>query len=470
MTLKACLVKTYERDGDNFPRAFIKSSIKSWLVIENHPRQHPRTHSPTMRIPLLLYALLGYGLVPAALARLWWRGRRNAAYRERWTERFGFVDPLPAGAKPLWIHAVSVGEVLAAVPLIRRLQSLYPDLPLLVTTTTPTGAQTLLRETRGQVEHRYWPYDLPDVLERFLTRVKPRACILMETELWPNLLAATARRAIPTVLANARLSARSARRYATIRPAAVWMLGQLHTIAAQSEDDARRFIGLGADPRKVFVIGNLKVELAPPVDLPQRAAALKARWGGKRPVWVAASTHAGEEEQVLEAHARLREAFPTALLVLAPRHPDRCGEVEKLCQRAGLAVHRLSQTGAVAIEIAVFLVDSLGELLPCYAAADLAFVGGSLVPHGGHNLLEPALVGLAPLSGPHSFNFSQARRWLLEAQALTEVKDAPDLADSLIRGFQESNARLAAGARARAVMAQHGGASARLMERILSIL
>jgi 3-deoxy-D-manno-octulosonic-acid transferase len=365
---------------------------------------------------------------------------------------------------------VSVGEVLAAIPLIRELLSQRPALPILVTTTTPTGADTLRRATGDDIPHRYWPYDLPDAVARFLNRVQPRACILMETELWPNLLAETQRRGIPVVLANARLSERSARRYGYIGPIAAWMLRQLYGIAAQSPGDARRFIDLGADPQKVSVTGNLKVELQLPPDLPERAATLKQRWGAARPVWVAASTHEGEEELMLGAHGRLRAQFSAALLVLAPRHPERCAAVETLCRGAGFEVQRHSQPGVCGAETGIFLVDGLGALLACFSAADLAFVGGSLVPHGGHNLLEPALLGLAPLTGPHTFNFSEARRWLLEAQALTEVHNAEDLADSLIEGFANPVQRLAAGARARESVALQAGASTRLMELIQPIL
>jgi 3-deoxy-D-manno-octulosonic-acid transferase len=423
-----------------------------------------------MRILLVFYSLISYLLVPFMLARLWWRGRGNPAYRARWAERFGFVELPETGSQPLWIHAVSVGEVLAALPLIRELRSKHPALPILVTTTTPTGAATLRRAVGDDIPQRYWPYDLPDALNRFLGRVRPRACVLMETELWPNLLAATQRRRIPVVLANARLSARSARRYRYIAPIAAWMLRQLHAIAAQSPGDAQRFIGLGADPQTVSVTGNLKVDLLLAPDLPERAAALKMRWGETRPAWVAASTHAGEEELLLQAHARLRARFPEALLVLVPRHPERSAAVEALCQRAGFAVQRYSQPGVCGAETGIFLVDVLGVLLACFSAADMAFIGGSLIPHGGHNLLEPALLGLAPLSGPHNFNFAEARRWLLEAHALTEVHNAADLADCLIEGFANPEQRLAAGARARGSVTQHAGASIRSMELIGPIL
>lgn len=415
----------------------------------------------------LLYTGLLYLILPLALLRLYWRGRRDAGHRRRWRERLGIIPPLPAGC--LWVHAVSVGETRAALPLIRALLNRYPDLPLLVTTTTLTGSRQVREALGERVRHVYAPYDLPGAVARFLRQTRPRLAIIMETELWPNLLRQCAVAGIPTLIANARLSERSARGYARIRWLTASMLPDITLIAAQAEADAERFRALGA-PR-VEVTGNLKYDLTLPDDLLERGRQFRQDLlGTHRAVWIAASTHAGEDEQVLDAFARLRARWPELLLLLVPRHPERFDGVAALCQQRGFRVVRRSEQRICTPEAAVFLGDSMGELLLFYATADLAFVCGSLVPTGGHNVLEPALLGLPVLFGPHMFNFTEAGERLLEAKAAWQVADAAELAGQVDRLLSDPALREDAGQRGRAVVERHRGALAALLGWIETLL
>lgn len=420
------------------------------------------------RIMRLIYSGLLYVALPLALLRLYWRGRQDAGHRQRWRERFGSISPI---AEPgcLWVHAVSVGEVRAALPLIRALLARYPDRPLLVTTTTLTGSRQVREALGDRVRHVYAPYDLPGAVARFLRNARPRLAIMMETELWPNLLRQCAVADIPVLIANARLSERSARGYARIHRLTTAMLRDITLIAAQAEADAERFRALGG-PR-VTVVGNLKYDLKLPDDLPERGRALRRElFGENRPVWIAASTHAGEDEQILEAFAQLRTHWPGLLLLLTPRHPERFDSVATLCQRRGFNMVRRGNRLPCGSETAVFLGDSMGELLLFYAAADVAFVGGSLVPTGGHNVLEPALLGLPVLFGPHMFNFTEAGARLQEVEAAWRIADAAALATTVDRLLSNPELRRNAGQRGRAVVERHRGALGALMERIEALL
>ncbi|MDQ2695317.1 MAG: lipid IV(A) 3-deoxy-D-manno-octulosonic acid transferase [Pseudomonadota bacterium] len=410
-----------------------------------------------------LYTLVLYLATPLVLLRLYWRGRQAPGYRRRWGERFGFIAPPPA-AGCLWIHAVSVGEVRAALPLIRRLQGRYPDAPLLVTTTTPTGSRQV-REALPGVHHAYAPYDLPGAVARFFRRARPRLAVIMETELWPNLFHHCRAAGVPLVVANARLSERSMQGYARLAGLTARTLARVTVVAAQSGADGERFRRLGA-PR-VRVIGNIKYDLTPPPGLAEQGQALRRGFGG-RPVLIAASTHQGEDEQVLEAFAALRRDLPEALLLLVPRHPERFAAVTALCRRQGLAVVTRS-SGQSAVSD-VFMGDTMGELLLFYAAADVAFVGGSLVPTGGHNVLEPALLGLPVLFGPHMFNFAEIARHLLEAEAAWQVRDAADLAAAAGRLLANRALRESMGRHGQAVVESNRGALAALLEIIDGLL
>lgn len=397
-------------------------------------------------------------LAPAVVLRLLWRSRRLPAYRRRIRERFGRGPRLQDEA-PLWVHAVSVGEVQAARPLIERLRREHPGLPVLVTTTTPTGAEQVQRLFGDTLVHRYLPYDLPFAVARFLDEVRPRLALVMETELWPNLFRACRERGIPLLLANARLSQRSWRRYRRwFRRLAAEMLDDAAGIAVQSAEDRERFLHLGAAPEKVRVCGNTKFDLEVPASLREQAEAIRAQWGPGRPVLLAASTHAGEEAIVLEAHRAIRERFPRALLVLVPRHPERFDEVAERVRQAGWTYVRRTSGEAVTPETAVYLADTMGELQLLYGTADVAFLGGSLVPAGGHNPLEAAALGIPILHGPHMENAEHVRRLLAAAGAGQEVTDAGSLAHAVIGLFADPAERARRGERAAAMVAANRGA------------
>jgi 3-deoxy-D-manno-octulosonic-acid transferase len=417
----------------------------------------------------VLYTLLFYLAVPLILVRLFWRGRRAPAYRRRWAERFGFFSA--SGDSPcVWVHAVSVGEVRAALPLIRALGSRYPRLSLMVTTTTPTGSEQVRRLFGNGVQHVYMPYDLPGPVRRFLRRARPRLGIVMETELWPNLFAACRCRGIPLVVANGRLSERSVRGYARVPGLSARTLACVNLIAAQSEADARRFRGLGAPPRRVRVVGNIKYDLQLPEALASQGRCLRKVLGTRRPVLIAASTHAGEEALLLDVHEGLRQVFPDLLLLLVPRHPERFAPVAVLCRERGLRVVLHSESRDCDPADQVFLGDTMGELLVFYGAADVAFVGGSLMPVGGHNVLEPALLGLPVLFGPHMSNFAEASQALLAAGAAWQVPDAAELAAKAQCLLADPARRRAMGRQGRAVVEENRGALARLLEGIEELM
>lgn len=405
----------------------------------------------------LLYTLLLYLLTPLVLLRLLWRGLRAPGYWRRWGERFGFI-PTHEGPAPIWVHAVSVGEVQAAVPLLRALLKRYPEVPVLVTTTTPTGSEQLRSLFESRVSHVYMPYDLPGAVARFLARARPRLALIMETEVWPNLYHACARRGLPVLLVNARLSARSAAGYRRVRSLTAATLACLRGIAAQTGADAERLIALGAAPERVRVTGSIKFDMKIPASLTEQAAVLRRDWGVQRPVWIAASTHEGEDELILEAHRLIRLRFPNALLVLVPRHPERFARVAAVCREQGWATVLRSEQAPTPAETAVFVGDSMGELLLFFGAADVAFIGGSLIPHGGHNPLEASAQRVPVLFGPHMFNFEQIAQLLLEAGAAREVGDSGQLADSVMQWLGDPAARNAAGERGVAVVEANKGA------------
>jgi 3-deoxy-D-manno-octulosonic-acid transferase len=411
-----------------------------------------------------LYSFLLGLLLPLALVRLYWRGLESPAYRRRVGERLALGRAGPAAE--VWIHAVSVGEVQAAAPLIKRLLTRDPPVRVLVTTTTPTGAERLHERFGESVPHRYTPYDLPGVIDRFLAQTRPSLLIILETEIWPNTLAGCAARGIPVILANARLSERSARGYQRFARLTRETLRCFDLIAAQYEADAQRFIALGADPSRVQVIGSIKFDLRQPGTLVDQAEAMRRLWGVQRPVWVAASTHEGEDEPLLEVHRQVRASLPDALLVLVPRHPERFERVAELVTRMGLPLARRSQGEPCRPETAVFLGDTMGELQGFLAAADAAFIGGSLVPSGGHNLLEAAAVGAPVAIGPHFFNFTAITELLCQAGAAKTVADAPALAELMTTWLSDATERARIGEKGRRVVAANRGAVDRLMLRV----
>ncbi|MCX8018235.1 MAG: lipid IV(A) 3-deoxy-D-manno-octulosonic acid transferase [Rhodocyclaceae bacterium] len=392
------------------------------------------------------------------LGRLWWRGRLQPAYRQRIGERQGWGQPPPAA---IWIHAVSVGETRAALPLVAALRERYPEHRLLFTHMTPTGRATS-RELFGEaVERVYLPYDTPWAMRRFLRHFRPSIGIVMETELWPNLVAACREERVPLLLVNARLSERSARRYAHFPRLTRTVLQGLSAIAAQSAEDAGRLSALGA-PR-IEVCGNLKFDIAPPrqrIDFRPRL--------GARPVFLCASTREGEEAQILAAWLEVGagQTAGGALLVIVPRHPQRFDEVARLIAARGLKMQRRSDEQPVSASTQVWLGDSLGELFAYYAAADVAFVGGSLGDYGCQNLIEPCALGVPVLIGPSTYNFAAAAREALAAGAAQQVKDAPALIAAALALLADQERRRAMGAAGRAFAAQQRGATARTLELI----
>ena len=417
----------------------------------------------------LLYICLAYCLLPVALAVVLWRGLRERAYWEALPERFGYGPRPPPGG--IWLHAVSVGEVQAAAALVRALKKRHPGLPLVLTTATPTGRQRARSLLGADVSVRWLPYDLPGPVGRFLDRVAPRLAIVLETELWPNLYRGCRRRRIPLLLASARLSPRSVARYRLLAPLIRASLQDGVVVAAQSAGDAARFVALGADPARTHVTGNVKFDFELPAGTAARGAALRAALGATaRPVWVAGSTHAGEEEAVLAAHALVCARLPDALLVLVPRHPPRFEAVAAMLRRRGARFVTRSSCVPPDAGTQLLLGDTLGELTLFYAAGDVAFVGGSLVPVGGHNLLEPAALDLPILTGPHTYAATAIAALLLEAGAAQVVDDAAALAARVGDYLAEPEARSRAGGAARAVLAANRGALARLLALIEPLL
>lgn len=412
-----------------------------------------------------LYSLLLTLMLPGILAFLWYRGLKDRRYRERWPERLG-AGPVPEASGILWIHAASVGEVIAATPMVRALREQAPDRPILVTTMTPTGAERVRAAFGDQVMHAYIPLDLPWMVNAFIRRVKPSALVIMETEVWPNLVNACARRGIPVILANARLSEKSASGYARVAPLTLPAFRSLDWIAAQSDADAQRFRAMGVRSQQLSVTGSIKYDLRIPEAVRDEAAALRESFGGGRPVWIAASTHDGEDGPVLAAHRRLLQRYPQALLVLVPRHPERFDAVARLTEQQGLTLARRTAADDPA-SAQVYLADTMGELLMLFGGADIAFIGGSLIERGGHNPLEAAAWSLPVLTGPNVFNFVSVFERLADEQAVRFVDGTDALAAVLEELVEAAPEREALGRRGRAVVEANQGAVARLVEGVL---
>ena len=418
-----------------------------------------------------LYILAVYLSAPVISTVLLLRGIRDRSYRHGFSERWGFgARPPPHG---VWLHAVSVGEVQACAPLVGALRRRHPQLPLTVTTFTPTGAARARALVGDIAEVRYVPFDLPGAVRRFLRRVEPRLAVIFETELWPNLYRECRRRRVPLVLASARISERSLGRYRRLGALFTDAVASASIVAAQAQGDAARFKALGAAPASTHVTGNIKFDFELPEDLAQRGRSLRAAYAAGRPLWVAGSTHEGEEAAVLEAQRQVRAGGSDALVVIAPRHPARFTAVAQQLSAAGVRFVRRSdgEAGAAAAAAAeVLLLDSLGELLEFYAAADVAFVGGSLVPVGGHNLLEPAALGVPILTGPYTFNGAEVAQLLIARGAATLVHDAGELGARVSALLADPHERERIGALGRDCVAASRGALARLLELIEPLL
>jgi 3-deoxy-D-manno-octulosonic-acid transferase len=380
------------------------------------------------------YSLLFTLAVPFILLRLLIRSRKQPNYRRRWSERFGFIKPTH---KPcIWMHTVSVGETIAAIPLIEKLIALFPDNTIYVTTTTPTGSEQVTNHFGNKVAHTYLPYDIPCCLKRFIKRTQPKLSIMMETEVWPNLLYVCKQQQVPTLLANARLSEKSYHGYARLKTAANDLFNLFTHIAAQSELDANHFKQLGVLADKISITGSIKFDRDISVDIKQQAEQYREQWQlNHRPVLIAASTREGEEVYILDAYKKIKQHHPEAFLLLVPRHPERCDQIAKQCESAGFTLQRRSQQTDKIADYDLMLGDTIGEMFLLYALADIAYVGGSLVNTGCHNVLEPAALGMPIITGPYIRNFKVICGMLERAGAQSIVNNADELAtviDTLI--------------------------------------
>ena len=413
-----------------------------------------------------IYSAVFYLLLPLVVLRMLWRSRRAPAYRHRLLERFGCFDSPPAlaGGPVIWVHAVSVGETLAAAPLVEHLLQTYPGHTVAVTTTTPTGSDRVRALFGERVFHVYSPWDLPGAVSRFFHRVRPRLLIVMETELWPNLLHVARRESCPVLLANARLSARSAEGYGRFAGLSRQMLQQLTAVACQSRDDGQRFLALGLPPERLQVTGSIKFDIDIDDALRADAAALRDAW--RRPVILGSSTHPGEESLLLECLAALRENWPELLLLLVPRHPERFGEVHQLCLDRKLAVARRSLGEAPGPGHQVLLGDTMGELRLLSGTATVAVIGGSFIEHGGQNVLEAAAWGVPVVSGPHMYNFSEITALLTAAGAMRQLEGGAQLVSCLREMLGDAGLRARMGQAGERVIADNRGALQRLQSII----
>lgn len=417
----------------------------------------------------VLYTGLAGLMLPIFCAVLWWRGLRgNRGYWRDFSQRFGFGPKLDQ--QSVWVHGVSFGEVQAASALVHALRQKYPDLPLVVTTGTPTGADHARKLfARDRVHVCYIPFDLPGPVRRFMDRTKPAVVVIFETEVWPNIYHACWRRGVPLVLASARISPRSVSRYRWMGKLFRETLSRV-VVGAQSEQDAARFREVGADPARTHVTGNIKFDFLLPAATVGRGTEIRRRQAAGRATWIAGSTHAGEEEAVLEAHRAIRREHPDALLAMAPRHPQRFSEVAQWLEGEGVRFVRHSRGEVCTSETEVLLVDTLGELLDFYAACDVAFVGGSLVPIGGHNLLEPAALGVPVLAGPYNDNSQDIAQLLLARGAMHVVRTPTELAAEVSVLLRDVAARVRMGGVGKAVVDENRGALKKLLALIEPLL
>ncbi len=433
----------------------------------------------------LLYSFVLYCIFPFVILRLFWRSRNNRAYRQRINERLGLFKlkshrnnyhnsnhNSKHNKNPvIWVHAVSVGETIAAKPLVDALIDQYPEHQILVTSTTPTGSEMVKKLLGDNVLHVYFPYDLPDIVFRFINRVNPQLLIIVETEIWPNLYATCEKRHIPMMLANARLSPASTKGYLKIKGLIEETLQRLEVIAVRSQVDAIRFKQLGALDKQIMVAGNIKFDLKINEEQIKKGQIRKEQWGVKRPVWVAASTHAGEEDQILSVYSHLLQAYPKLLLVLIPRHLERFDAVFDLCKtQADLTIVRHSQQHDYkGCNAHIILGDSMGEMQSWYATADVVFMGGSLVATGGHNPLEATKLGKPVLSGPHLFNFEDIYPILKDAGLCWVCDDIDQVKKQMMALLREEVSVSEFVLTANNIIKEQGGVTARLMSHVLSL-
>lgn len=415
-----------------------------------------------------LYTLLLYLLMPLILLRLLWRGLRAPDYRKRWGERFAFFARPSLSDKIYWVHAVSVGETLAAVPMIKAILANNQDISVVVTTTTPTGSAQVKSIFADQVFHVYAPYDLPDCVSRFIGKIRPVALIIMETELWPNTITQCHCKNIPVILANGRLSEKSAKGYTKISRLITPVLEKISLAAMQYPADAERMQVLGLRSENCQTIGNIKFDLEISASIKQQAENLRREINqhGERVVWIAASTHPGEDERVVEIFQKLKLKIPSLFLIVVPRHPERFNIVTQLFEEKNFIIQRRSVSKHIEKESQVLIADTMGELLMLYGAADFTFVGGSFVPVGGHNLMEPAAWALPIISGESVFNFLQASKMLQENKAMFVVNSDDELLSCVKELAENKTMREDMGSNAFTVAEKNRGALEKLLSSI----
>ncbi|MDD2661081.1 MAG: lipid IV(A) 3-deoxy-D-manno-octulosonic acid transferase [Methylococcales bacterium] len=412
------------------------------------------------------YSCLFYLLIPFILLRQLWRSIKAPEYRCRWLERFAVYinKKFPRGV--IWFHAVSVGEAEAIFPLVRAIHRRHPDAKLLITTTTPTGSARVKAVMRETVTHVYLPYDLPDAVNRFMKCFKPKLAVMVETEIWPNLFACCGRNNIPLYIINARLSEKSFRGYQKISLLTHPALAQVNLIATQTQEDANRFIAIGADSEKVKILGNLKFDIENPQATIEQGLQIKAGFFGGRFVWLIASTHKDEETIFLEVYKEIKQKIPELILVIAPRHPERFADVKKLCEQQRLNVVMRTTGESVYSETDVYLVDTMGELKMLYAASDVAFVGGSMVPKGGHNILEAASAGVPVMFGPYMFNFKEITSGMLSHNAAIQCQNKDEIVNSIVALYKQPDYRRVLAEKGSEFVCQNQGAIVRICEML----
>ena len=420
---------------------------------------------------IILYRVFLYLFLPVVIVRLLFRASRNNQYFRGISQRFGWQLKLDGVKGGIWIHAVSVGEANAAVPLVKYLKSTYPDKPLLITTMTPTGADRVIKTFGDSVAHCYLPYDYPGAVKRFLAAAQPSLVMIMETEIWPNYIEGCYSAEIPMIYTNVRLSERSYKGYKRFAGLFSRVLGKVDQFAVQSAADAERLVLLGARTERVHTTGSIKFDIELPASTIEASQSVRRNLGWDRPVWVAGSTHEGEESQILDAFILAKKKCPDLLLVLVPRHPERFNTVSRLCTRFGCnTVQRTQFQGEIDSDVDVYLVDTMGELALFIAASDFTYIGGSLVPTGGHNVLEACAAGVAVVFGPHMFNFQEISDQVLSRGAGVQIETDEELADVVAKLVQDPVLRDQYGVQGKQFVEENRGALEKIQHLVKDCL
>lgn len=405
----------------------------------------------------LIYNIAVLILLPFTFIRLLWLGFKNPQYWFKWNERLGFVNSKKISKPVIWVHAVSVGEVNSARPIINKLLTEHKEYQVIVTTVTPTGRQIVNQHYEDKIKHFYLPYDTPFAVNLFIKRISPSLLIIMETEIWPNLYNCCDKFNVPILLVNARLSEKSAKKYHLVSGLISKTLRKSSMIAAQSSNDANRFISLGIKKDKVFVVGNLKFDVSIANSVHKKVDALKLYFPLHRPIWIAASTQEGEDELILGAHIEVMKKYPDSILIIVPRHPERAKQIESLCCQMKINYIKKTNKKKITEDCHVYILDSLGELQEYYMISKIAFVGGSLVKRGGQNTLEPTAAGIPVLSGPHTYNFNEISEMLFKAKVLQYVHSLDELSKTVCNLFHNDDLRFSIKKRAHQVLELNKG-------------